>query len=222
MAKAMNKADVTKEWIYEEYVNKQRTMDDLRKELHCRTSKVSEMLISWNIPKRTSKEVYFLSIGGDKNPMRKPEVIEKLSGQNHYFIRCPELRKKFILNNPMKTGNKEAMKKVGAAHSKEKSNFWKGGITSINLSLRSHAKMKEWRLAVFNHDNFTCCICHIKGGKLNADHVIAFSKTLKENSIQTIEAGLLCKELWNTSNGRTLCVKCHRKTDNYGAKGWRK
>jgi len=42
-----------------------------------------------------------------------------------------------------------------------------------------------------------------------------FGIILKENNIKTFEEALLCEELWNINNGRTLCIKCHKKTDTY-------
>jgi len=38
---------------------------------------------------------------------------------------------------------------------------------------------------------------------------------LKQNNITTIKEALNCKELWKKSNGVTLCIKCHKKTDSY-------
>lgn len=66
---------------------------------------------------------------------------------------------------------------------------------------------REWRLAVFERDNYTCVFCGKRGGKLQADHIKPFK-----------EFPELRYEL---SNGRTLCVKCHRKTESYGwSKYW--
>ena len=79
----------------------------------------------------------------------------------------------------------------------EKNCNWRGGITSINKLLRDSPEYKQWREAVFKRDDYTCQICGRRGVKLHADHIKPFS---------------LYPELrFEVSNGRTLCVDCHRK-----------
>jgi len=79
---------------------------------------------------------------------------------------------------------------------------WKGGITPINKLIRMSERYKKWRERVFKRDNWTCQICGKVGGKLNADHIKSFA--------------LFPKLRFKLSNGRTLCVPCHKKTENYG------
>lgn len=62
-----------------------------------------------------------------------------------------------------------------------------------------------WRKSVFERDNYTCQICGIRGVKIQADHIKPF-KYFPELR-------------WELSNGRALCVPCHRKTDTYGRRG---
>lgn len=66
--------------------------------------------------------------------------------------------------------------------------------------LRSSTQNRVWATAVRERDNFTCQICGCHGHI--ADHIKKFS-----------EYPELRFEL---SNGRTLCKRCHLKTDNYG------
>jgi 5-methylcytosine-specific restriction endonuclease McrA len=65
--------------------------------------------------------------------------------------------------------------------------------------------MEDWRKAVFSRDDFTCQICGIKGGYLEADHIKPFST---HHDLR-----------FELSNGRTLCRPCHMKTDTWGYKG---
>ena len=79
---------------------------------------------------------------------------------------------------------------------------WKGGITPEHLRVRWSTEMKNWRKQIFERDNYTCQLCGKHGGNLNADHIKPFA---------------LYPELrFDLSNGRTLCVSCHRNTDTYG------
>jgi general stress protein YciG len=85
------------------------------------------------------------------------------------------------------------------------SNFWKGGVTPVIRSLRSFKEYRVWRTAVFERDNYTCQACGIRGGKLEADHIKRFSEHPELR--------------FDIRNGRTLCVPCHKTTDNYGRRG---
>lgn len=66
----------------------------------------------------------------------------------------------------------------------------------------------EYRLfreAVFKRDNFTCVLCgESPSGKLCVDHIKSYRY---HPNLRT-----------EKSNGRTLCIYCHRKTPNYGRK----
>ena len=81
---------------------------------------------------------------------------------------------------------------------------WKGGITNKNQQLRNTIEFKNWRDAVYKRDNFTCQMCFARGVTLNADHIKSFA---------------LYPELrFELSNGRTLCVPCHKTTPNFAGR----
>lgn len=87
----------------------------------------------------------------------------------------------------------------------ENSHNWRGGITPINKLIRNSPEYILWRTAVFSRDNFTCVQCGKRGVVLNADHIKPF---------------VLYPELrLAIDNGRTLCVPCHKKTDNFAGRG---
>ena len=92
-----------------------------------------------------------------------------------------------------------------------------GRKTVVSLAIRTSKMYTDWREAVFERDDYTCQQCGVRGAELNADH---YPKTLalviKENNIKTLQEAILCEKLWDISNGRTLCVPCHRATDTYG------
>jgi 5-methylcytosine-specific restriction endonuclease McrA len=70
---------------------------------------------------------------------------------------------------------------------------------------RGCADDREWRTAVFVRDGFKCVQCG-KGGRLQADH------------IQPVASHPELRHV--LSNGRTLCVPCHKKTPTYGWRGY--
>lgn len=86
----------------------------------------------------------------------------------------------------------------------DKCHFWKGGVTPKSKADRMSLDLRNWRNAVYERDDFTCQECGQRGGRLNADHIKPFA---------------YFPELrFAIDNGRTLCVDCHRRTDNYGGK----
>ena len=99
----------------------------------------------------------------------------------------------------------------------EKNPAWRGGVSSLQDKIRKSDKYSAWRLSIFVRDNFTCP-CGQVGRKLVADHIKPFALILQENKIKTFEEALVCEDLWDTNNGRTLCYSCHFKTDTYGWK----
>lgn len=106
----------------------------------------------------------------------------------------------------------------------EKGSNWKGGITPTNHLIRTSGKYKIWRETIFARDNYTCIWCgDNKGGNLQADHIISFSSIMEKLRFEQGNDDILNKAmgfelLWDINNGRTLCIKCHEKTDNFGGK----
>lgn len=94
---------------------------------------------------------------------------------------------------------------------------WKGGVTSLKITIRNSTRYNQWRFAIFERDNFTCLHCgSTKGGDFQVDHYpITFAQLIETYKIKTLEEAEECKELWNMENGRTLCVACHKKTPTY-------
>lgn len=104
----------------------------------------------------------------------------------------------------------------------ENSPAWKGGVTPIKMKIRKSQEYRRWRDAVFSRDNYSCQICGIKGGKLNADHIVPFSlliqKIIDVNEKVVYEEISEYSSLWDISNGRTLCVPCHKNTETFAAR----
>lgn len=82
----------------------------------------------------------------------------------------------------------------------DKNPAWKGGISPTNHLIRNSPEYKDWRIAVFQRDRFTCINCGYRSKKkldIRADHIKPFS---------------LYPELrFDINNGRTLCIPCDLK-----------
>jgi hypothetical protein len=87
------------------------------------------------------------------------------------------------------------------AHVGENHPRWLKDRTQVRVQ-RTIAELRWWRKAVFERDDYTCQKCGVRGGRLNAHHIKSY---------------VLFPELrMDVSNGETLCVDCHKKTDTYG------
>lgn len=73
---------------------------------------------------------------------------------------------------------------------------WKGGVTPENKRARNSKEYKNWRIAVFERDHYTCQVCGTVGRKLNAHHKKKWSEYPELR--------------YFVSNGITLCEDCHR------------
>lgn len=82
----------------------------------------------------------------------------------------------------------------------EKNYFWKGGATKKNAETRRSHPLIEWRMRVLTRDNFTCQLCG-KYPARHADHIKSFAV---HPELRT-----------DLSNGRTLCLDCHKKTPSF-------
>lgn len=118
------------------------------------------------------------------------------------------------VKNPKMTGNTNGFKKGHIPWNKglkEKQIAWnKGmGVTPEDRRIRVSEIYRLWRNQVLSRDNYTCVWCGYKSrtrvngrSDIHADHIKAFS---------------LFPELrLSISNGRTLCITCHKKTETYG------
>jgi 5-methylcytosine-specific restriction endonuclease McrA len=100
--------------------------------------------------------------------------------------------------------SEQAKINISNSHREEKNPNWKGGITPQHLKIRKSKEYKDWRITVFERDNFTCQECSSRGVELHADHIKPFAYYPELRLV--------------IENGRTLCVPCHKKTETYGGK----
>lgn len=111
--------------------------------------------------------------------------------------------------------SEETRRKIGLAHSGEKSEFWRGGISLVNRTLRANIndtfEYKNWRSLIFSKDDFVCQYCGERGGKLHAHHIEPFRWIIDRYKIDNIGDARLSQPLWDLGNGITLCNECHRE-----------
>ena len=138
-------------------------------------------------------------VGGNKTSFKKGQTAPnkgKIFGKNPEHSKRMKGRKASI-------ETRRKMSKIGFKN-RENCAFWKGGITKKNLLIRMGIEYRLWRESVFARDNWTCQKCKKRGVELQAHHKKSFSEFPELR--------------FAIDNGETLCVKCHRKTENYGVK----
>lgn len=144
-------------------------------------------------------------LGKKKSPEARKKLSQSLTGRRLSPEHVEKMRK-------IRTGSKhtpETILKIRAIRLKMRGPncpAWRGGISKKNKSERQIAmestEYKDWRFSVFKRDNYTCIFCGVHGVQLNADHIKPWSEFPELR--------------YEISNGRTLCVPCHRKTPTYG------
>src|SRR3990167_8364274 len=122
------------------------------------------------------------------------EHRKKISDSNKGKKKPPiseESRNKMSIASRGRKWSIESRKRFGEMKKGEKNNFWKGGITEINIKIRGSLEYRLWRTSVFERDEYTCVWCLTTKSPFNADHIKPFA---------------LFPELrFAIDNGRTLC-----------------
>jgi hypothetical protein len=183
-------------------------------------------LIPWNkgVPStEVSKHNQSIALKNKPKPPRTKEHCENISkskmgknnpmfGEHHTFDAHIKMHNA-QLGNTKKLGYHFPLEtRIGMSEENrgENASRWEGGITPLNKMIRESWEYREWVIAVFIRDNYTCQKCKTRGGYLEAHHIKLFSLILKEYNILTLEDAKNCKELWDIDNGITYCVDCHK------------
>ena len=112
-----------------------------------------------------------------------------------FLCACQSEDKRKKLSDARKGKNNPMYGKTG-----EDTGNWKGGITHENKKFRDSFEYGNWRISVFERDDYTCQECLERGGDLNAHHIPPI-RDWREPRFSL-----------NIKNGITLCEECHNKT----------
>lgn len=89
---------------------------------------------------------------------------------------------------------------------------WQGGKVSLIKQVYSLKKYSIWRNKCFKRDKFKCQCCgKSSSGRLNVHHKITLSNLLNQHHIKNLNQAVVCRPIWSTKNGITLCEICHYK-----------
>lgn len=215
-----NKYNITKELLMKLYIEEKKSQSEISKIIGSDQFTIFHYMKKFNITARTYEEN--LAIG--KHPMlgkenkwghhtkeHKQKMSKKMTGENNPMFgkKLQEETKRLLSamfsgeNNPM-YGRKG--KDAPGYKPPEKR------VNPIYRQIRTCFLYEQWRISCFERDHYTCLKCKDnKGHNLIVHHKKSFSSIVKENNIQILEEAQACKELWDVSNGITLCESCHRK-----------
>ncbi len=211
----------TKEELYKYYVEEDMTMTEIAPIYEVSYGAVRKWLIKYEIPLKGQGHVRASKEAARREKIRVTSEGRTVSDETREKIRQGNLgkpkseahRQKLSEIKKGKPAFNKGKKSPYPAWNKGKPNpmfmgdknpRWKGGITSENKKARETIEVQQWRKDVFERDNYTCQECKQRGGKLHAYHIKPFV-TFPE--LRT-----------DLTNGRTLCVSCHRNTPTYGSK----
>lgn len=134
----------------------------------------------------------------------------KGSKPRHIKLHTKESKQKMRDNYNKNSINTQFKKGHGFIKGSEKGWFkkemkpwnYQGGIRTKSQIIKDDVRYRKWRKTVFRRDNYTCQECGKRGVKLNAHHI-------KEQRNYP-------ELIFDINNGKTLCIVCHKKTENYG------
>lgn len=141
------------------------------------------------------------------------KISEANKGKNNFMFGkhlSKEAREKISESRKGKLLSLKIREKMSKSRRGKLNPSWRGGLITLNRSIRHIFQYRQWRSDIFYRDEFTCQECGQWGGKLHAHHIKSFSSILQYYEITTLEESLECEELWNINNGITLCEECHK------------
>jgi len=137
--------------------------------------------------------------------------LEGISKSEESNIKRAKSNKEFWTNNSDKAIQR------GEKTRGDKHYNWKGGISSLNKSIRTMTENRKWMDAVKERDKL-CLKCG-SVENLESHHKKSIQEIIEEFNIRNRQDARECSILWDINNGGTLCQKCHyeihgRKYDN--------
>jgi hypothetical protein len=104
------------------------------------------------------------------------------------------------------------------------------GMSPLKKLIRYSRCNKEWSRKVLERDDFSCQECGKRGCKLQAHHIVSFNTIFLdfiklhdyfspyEDKDTLSRIADYYEPFWDISNGKALCIECHKKTDNFNRK----
>lgn len=217
-------------------LNKERSKitDDIKQKIfidHMKGLSINDMKIKYNI---AMSYIYIVLNDMGFKPRNHKDFVIKSDArkniedvinmyQNHISVN--DISEKFgctdtVIYNILRENNIEMRDCRG-----ENNWNWKGGVSGIQVMIRTCCKYKEWRRKIMERDNYTCQVSGVRGGELEVHHcprsfaelIQDFLSLYPELDILKDVDKLSClaqdyEPFWDINNGITLSKEEHRKT----------
>lgn len=148
----------------------------------------------------------FFKKGHSVRPPVKPKVKKTcfICGKEYFVIKSRELKTKccskkclYKYHDPKKFITKAHYKKIGLKQRGKRHWNWQGGLTPLATERTNKASWRKLRVEVYKRDGYKCRVCGVSGKRLNAHHIIPWSK-VREDKIENL---------------LTVCCVCHAKLE---------
>lgn len=152
------------------------------------------------------------SVVGVTDAQRAALALGSIKGTNHrtgYKHREESKRKVAMTNRKYWSANPEKALARASQNRGEGAYNWKGGVSRLNTSIRQMNENRKWIDAVRKRDG-ACTQCGTTLG-LESHHVVELAELVERLGIKNREhARRHAAQLWDITNGLTLCTLCHR------------
>ena len=139
-------------------------------------------------------------------------ALGRVPGTNHregYKHREESKRKTSESHKAWCAANPDKVKARGEKTRGNNHYRWKGGTSRLNTAIRTLTENRRWVDSVKARDG-KCSVCGT-AENLEAHHIIPLSVLVEAHGLENREQARDCDELWDLSNGVTVCMKCHYK-----------
>ena len=171
--------------------------------LDCETPRVVCYTQAWNIVKNINSGRCQSCAENNKEDRGKKKAEKK-----HRRKLVDVLKYRNLFDNPAeKPEVKEKMRSAKLGKFNEQANNWQGGKIKERKMLMNRDEYKQLRITTFKRDGFKCVLC-FSNKNIQMDHIKEWCNYPELR--------------FDINNCRTLCLSCHKKTDNYLCKALKK
>jgi len=150
---------------------------------------------------------------GQTEKQKQSLILGREKGTNHLggIPKSETMKKKVSEKNKLYWKKRpEELAQRGLKMRGENHYNWKGGVSSLQISIRTSAYNLRWIKKIHKRDNYECQICKsIK--KTEVHHKIGIAKLIKNYKIKTLDDARNCEAFWDINNDIVVCKKCHYK-----------